>query len=273
MGTITAGTITLNTIGFIRSTGKTYGSSTAGFWQGYHAGAYKVDIGTGTKYFRWDGVNLNIKGNLIITGGSGIANLLDAGALATLDSIAYAAITGAKPPTDADHTANIVGNLAYYNMVSQALLDSTIIIGGYIKTSLLTATNIRTGTLRSIRIQVGYGTNEDIYFEDSGVRMYDAGNRTINIYKSGYKYLQLALGSAAGVLNTNGKLQLSGIGSIELWATSKIFHLYSTGTLQLPNLSSAPTGHTGDVAFTNSDKQLKLYTYGAWRHILSSSGW
>ncbi|GAI63373.1 unnamed protein product, partial [marine sediment metagenome] len=58
--------------------------------------------------------------------------------------------------------------------------------------------NITAGTIRGVRFRIGGGTNEDIYFEDSGIRMYDAGGRTINIYKAGYKYLQLALGSTAG---------------------------------------------------------------------------
>jgi len=273
LGTITAGNITLNTAGYIRSTGKTYGGATAGFWMGYNVDKYKLHIGTNTQYLKWDGSNLSLKGSLTIIGGSGIANLTDAGALATLDSIAYAAITGTKPPTNADHTADIVSDLAYYNLVSAALLDNTIIVGGYIKTSLLTATNIRTGTLRSVRIQVGGGTNEDIYFEDSGIRMYDAGSRTINIYKSGYKHLQLALGSTAGALGTDGKLQLKGTGSIELWATSTVFYLYSTGTLQLPTLSSAPTGHTGDLAFDDGDGQTKLYTNGAWRKHYTYANW
>ncbi|GAH92307.1 unnamed protein product, partial [marine sediment metagenome] len=48
------------------------------------------------------------------------------GALATLDSIAYAAITGAKPPINADYFGGVAGTLAYYNQVSAALLDSTI---------------------------------------------------------------------------------------------------------------------------------------------------
>ena len=310
MGTITAGTITLNTTGFIRSVGKEYGGATAGFWMGYAGGAYKFHIGTQTKYLKWDGANLDVKGNIVITGGSGIANLLDAGALATLDNIAYAAVTGAKPPTNADNTLSNpqgypwiagakppinadntashpqsvawltnAGNLAYYNQVSAALLDSTIIIGGFIKTSLLTATNIRTGTLRSVRIQIGGGTNEDIYFEDSGVRMYDAGGRTINIYKAGYKYLQLALGGTAGVLNTDGKLQLSGVGRIELWASSRIFHLHSTGTLQIPYLTSQPSAHSGDLALKcsgggDSDNRMHYYSpYVGWQYLDDSAGW
>ncbi|GAH52065.1 unnamed protein product, partial [marine sediment metagenome] len=215
MGTIVAGTITLNTTGFIRSAGKTYDSATAGFWQGYHAGKYKVHIGTNAEFFKWDGIHLNVKGIFTITGGEGIANLTDAGALATLDDIEYAAITGDKPPINADYFGGVAGSLAYYNMVSKALLDSTIIIGGFIKTSLLTATNIRTGTLRSVRIQVGGGTNEDIYFEDSGVRMYDYGTRIIRLYKSGYKIMQLGLQTANVAIGcANGILELDGYSGV-----------------------------------------------------------
>ena len=40
-----------------------------------------------------------------------------------------------------------LGNLAYEDMVSAAKLDSTIIDGGYIKTSLINANTIAAGTL------------------------------------------------------------------------------------------------------------------------------
>jgi len=53
----------------------------------------------------------------------------------------------------------------------------------------------------------------------------------------------------------------------------KVFYLRTEGTFQLPDLTSAPSAVNGCVAFTNADLQLKLYTGGAWRHILSSAGW
>jgi hypothetical protein len=49
-------------------------------------------------------------------------------------------------PTTKLATAD-AGNLAYYNLVRTAMEDETIIVGGYIETSLLTADNIVTGTL------------------------------------------------------------------------------------------------------------------------------
>ena len=48
--------------------------------------------------------SVEIKGQIVITGGSGIASLTDAGALASEDSVAYADTTGTKPPSDADKT-------------------------------------------------------------------------------------------------------------------------------------------------------------------------
>ena len=233
------GDITLENTGFIRTSGKdSYADPDSGFWLGYDVDTYKLNIGDTNHYLKWDGTDLTIKGDVTITGGSGIANLTDA------------------------------GDLAILNVVEASKLGTTVISGGYLRTDLI---KVR-------KIYVGGGTDEDIEFEDSGVRMYDAGNRVINIYKSGYKYLQLALGSTAGVLSTDGKLQLSGAGSIELWAGSKIFHHYSTGTLQLPRLVNAPTAHDGDCALKTTTPVSSLHIYTTllsnWYHSTNTTaGW
>jgi len=62
------------------------------------------------------------------------------------------------------------GDMAYEDLVEKAKLGTTIIQGGYIKTDLLTADNIITGTLIGINIQSGTGTerivlNNGNYFE------------------------------------------------------------------------------------------------------------
>ena len=249
----------------IRGGQTAYGVGT-GFWLGDVSGISKLSIGSASAYLKWTGSALSIKGSIQIMGGSGIANLSDAGALATLDNVAYAAITGAKPPSNADYFGGVAGSLAYYNMVSAALLDSTIIIGGYIKTSLLTATNIRTGTLRSVRIQVGGGTNEDIYFEDSGIRLYDAGGYALIFARAGLASAGVSMGSDwAAFVSAGTKVVLGN------YLRNLIF--WSGGTLQLPNLSSPPVGHTGDMAFDNGDRQTKLYTQGTWRRYYTYAGW
>ncbi len=56
LGTITAGNITLDTSGFIRTSGKTnFASDVAGVFLGYDASAYKLNIGDATNYLKWDG--------------------------------------------------------------------------------------------------------------------------------------------------------------------------------------------------------------------------
>jgi len=268
MGTITAGTITLNTTGFIRSVDKTYGSALAGFWMGYTSGAYKLHIGTLDKYLMWDGVSLDIKGNLIITGGSGIANLTDAGDLALLDSVTYAAITGAKPPINADYFGGVAGALAYYNLVSLAVLDSTIIVGGFIKTSLLTANNIRVGELQAIRFRCGGGTNEDIYFEDSGIRLYDAGSNILNFYKSGLALVSMYFSNGVR-LYTSGDF-------VSLHAGSYIFSCNNSGCFKFPSVVSAPAGAQGYMTYNDANDRFVGFIGGSdnkWGHWLLSSGW
>jgi len=45
------------------------------------------------------------------------------------------------------------GNMAWEDLVGLAKLDTTVIVGGYVKTSLLTADNIVTGTLTGLTVQ------------------------------------------------------------------------------------------------------------------------
>ncbi|GAH13196.1 unnamed protein product, partial [marine sediment metagenome] len=61
LGTITAGNITLNASGFIRTSGKdNYADTTAGIFFGYDTDAYKLNLGSATEYIKWDGSNVSI---------------------------------------------------------------------------------------------------------------------------------------------------------------------------------------------------------------------
>lgn len=64
------GVVSISSSGSLYSSGKTYGSATAGFFLGYDSSAYKFDIGNSTNYLRWNGSALSIQGN--ITGTSSI---------------------------------------------------------------------------------------------------------------------------------------------------------------------------------------------------------
>jgi len=207
--------------------------------------------------------------SITLSGAGGAANDFD-----------YESLGGTKPPTDADHTADIVSAMAYESTVELAKLGTTIIDGGYIKTSLLTATNIRTGTLRAVRIQVGGGTNEDIYFEDSGIRFYDGSGSGLIFYKSGLQSYFINMGASA--ISTGGV----GISRTEYYSDDKIilncvsnaFYFYPTGTFTLPRLTNAPTAHDGDCALKDAAVQSSLHIYVAsasnWYHSTDTvAGW
>jgi hypothetical protein len=66
MGTITAGTITLSTSGWIKGGQTAYDTGT-GFFLGYSGAAYKFSIGNGTtQKLTWDGTELEVLGNVIV---------------------------------------------------------------------------------------------------------------------------------------------------------------------------------------------------------------
>ena len=364
VGHITAGDITLDADGYIKTVGKdSYADTTAGFWLGYD-GAYKFNVGNATDYLKWNGSNLSIHGSVTITGGSGIANLTDAGALATADDYAYADLTGTTPPTDADHTADIVSAMAYESLVEAAKLGTTIISGGYkfgigdsthymqwngstltIKgittTDTLSAISANVGELiigstyggeihsygkdsptdttagfwlgyssgykfnigngsttagtgncmiwdgssLTVRgsLKVGGGSNEDITFEDSGIRMYDHGSNVIAFDKTSYERLQFNIyGNAVQVGGDTSCAHITfyNTGQTQIWCISKAFNFYKTGTLQLPVLgSTAPTAHAGDIAIQNSasgDTGNRMHYYSStdgWQRLADTNGW
>jgi len=78
----------------------------------------------------------------------------------------YTWLSGSKPPIDADKTSSnpqsiswltdsgSFGNMAWEDVVEKAKLGTTVISGGYIKSDLLTASNIVTGTLNASYVNV-----------------------------------------------------------------------------------------------------------------------
>jgi len=67
MGSITAGTITLSTAGYIKGGQTAYATGT-GFFLGYSTSAYKFSIDNGDNYIHADGSNIAIKGTLNLIG-------------------------------------------------------------------------------------------------------------------------------------------------------------------------------------------------------------
>jgi len=72
LGVITAGSITLDTSGFIRG-GQTDFATGTGFFLGYSSDAYKFSLGDATQYLQWDGSSLKIQGaDVSIDTGTGV---------------------------------------------------------------------------------------------------------------------------------------------------------------------------------------------------------
>ena len=169
------------------------------------------------------------------------------------------------------YTGSIVAGSIAANAIETSKIQAGAVTAGKINVTSLSAIKATLGTVHSgliygTRLRVGGGTNEDIYFEDSGIRLYDAGLYTIRFYYSNTRYFNITLSNVA--------CQLYGKTSpFRISAAGQVFDFYNAGTFKLPNIASAPAGANGYVAFTNADLQLKLYTGGAWRHILSSAGW
>ena len=67
MGAITAGTITLDSSGYIRG-GQSSFDSGSGFFLGYSGGNYKFSLGSVSKSMTWDGSNLEIDGGELTSG-------------------------------------------------------------------------------------------------------------------------------------------------------------------------------------------------------------
>lgn len=66
-GLITVGqALALNTTGMVYTgTKSTYASTAAGFFLGYDAAAYKLNIGDANKYFKWTGTDVEVRGKVM----------------------------------------------------------------------------------------------------------------------------------------------------------------------------------------------------------------
>jgi hypothetical protein len=119
-GTLSVGAaIVLGTAGAIYTTGKTsYADTDAGIWVGYDTSAYKLNIGTSTQYVKFDGTNMVLSDDIIVTSHItddnvtrmwssfvNLVNLPDASTWVTLASITLT-------PTDNDLI--VIANVNWY---------------------------------------------------------------------------------------------------------------------------------------------------------------
>lgn len=166
-------------------------------------------------------------------------------------------------------------------MIAAHTIGATQIVAGTITATELTGTTlsvlaatlgtVHAGTIYGTRLKVGGGTNEDIYFEDSGIRLYDVGTNALRFYKSAsYNLFDIALGTSSVTLIAGTNLYIS--------AGGMAFRFYNTGTLKFTPRASAPTGHEGDTAVEDSgsgdaDETFHFYVNAHWLSCSDTSGW
>lgn len=137
----------------------------------------------------------------------------------------------------------------------------------------------------------GLGTDDEIYFKDSGIYMYD--HYVTNYRRIGWKYSSLEFaelhyytvgnGIAALTLKTGSHTIVIGQGDngaigttanrMTIGAGSKELNFYDTGELQYPLLTSAPTGAKGRFAYNSTNDRPVFKNASAWRHYVGVSGW
>ena len=162
------------------------------------------------------------------------------------------------------------GTITASEIASNAITAAKINVSNLQSVSSTLGT-VSVGTISGTRFRVGGGTNEDIYFEDSGIRFYDVGSNTVRFYKSGSSHFEISLSSNNIGLSTNGI-------SMAFSNSSKTMSFSYHGTLNLPTLSSAPTGYQGDIAVEDSgsgdaNETLHFYVNAHWLSCMDSSGW
>jgi hypothetical protein len=169
-----------------------------------------------------------------------LANNIKAGEIDT-DHLAAGAITAAKIEADA---------------VTADKIDVSSL-------SAITATlgSVNSGTITSSQLRLTTSTSYSIYFTSSGMYVYDGysahGAPSVTFYKSGLKRFGILLGSSASGIYSDTKLALRG-GNTEISIVS--------GMLQLPSLSSDPTGASaGAICYASG--RLKVYDGSTWKIV------
>lgn len=219
----------------------------------------KIESTNGLVYFDLDNNTLVLPDGSI-TAGKILADAIETDKLkalaVTADKIAVGAITADKIAANAIETDKIKAGAVTadkINVTSLAAIES--ILG-----------TVHAGTIYGTRFKVGGGSNEDIYFEDSGISLRDVSGDTLQFYKSGLAWLKPKLGNDYISLQTDGSY-------FTIYVGNRLFYFFDTGKLKFPALSSAPGGAAaGDVAVCNLGI-LHDYYSGNWVRLTGEAGW
>lgn len=171
-----------------------------------------------------------------IVGDNIIANTIDASKIT-----AGQLVVGTNVGIGTAFPSASAGDLAYQDMVSSAMLDSTVIVGGYIKTSLLTADNITTGTLTGRTVQTA-STGQRIILSqaDNDIKIYNSGGNLVGkIFGSTTGTADIYVQSESGnnlLLNCNSSsyaLIFQNAGNVIAYVATGGLTIYSGKTLNV----------------------------------------
>lgn len=175
----------------------------------------ELSAGVGSEVFRLDKQGLWLGAKTfddapfsVSMAGAVIASSLTITGSSTID---FSNVIGStKPDDNADVTSahpqsvswlTDAGAMAYEDMVEKAKLGSTIISGGYIKTDLLTADNIVTGTLTGRTVQSNTSGNYRVMLENTGSPYLP---NSVSWYDSSNSILGRVIASTSGSLLVSG---------------------------------------------------------------------
>lgn len=113
--------------------------------------------------------------------------------------------------------------------------------------------NITAGNIRGTRLQIGAGTNEDIYFEDSGIRLFDYGSG-IAFRKDTNDFFRIVYSDLNVWIITDKD-------NINFATPTKTFTFFKGGTLGLSILEEAPAAHVAGLTY-HSDEGNNPYFHG-----------
>lgn len=227
-----------------------------GIWMGKDGAAYKFRAGTVaggvlTKGIAWDGTNLSVIGSINITGGDGIANLGDAGNLATKDSVSLVTEVTDKSLGNLDATANT----KLSGIAAGATVGATWGVN-----------------LGSIPATLGTPAGSGLFLASTHMGYYTGGAWKTYIDNSGnFKFGDPATGpglswsQGAGTMTVRGTVVITS-GSAGGWTINTDYMVYDTG-VDNESLGIDPGGPisfwTGSTYANRVTAPFRLYNHGA----------
>ncbi len=132
---------------------------------------------------------------------------------------------------------------------------------------------VHAGTIYGTRFNVGLGTDEDIYFEDSGIRMYDSNalgvKGVIFRYGASEDFFRIGRYASATYLSIPSDKDL-----LRITTFHQEFSFWDTGQFQLPTMDDAPVANLvdGQVA-AKTGGVWRMRVNAAWTTIQTAGGW